>query len=230
MKYWYERFKKIRLEKKMSQGKMARALGIDTSSISRYERSEGDVALTENFMLRLGKFFTEEEIAYIETGSMHQSKVQDSATLYNKQGTDESIAVPYHADVYAAAGAGSNNTDGSKNSPISFSKHFLNNFLGIYNLKGLSIINAAGDSMVPTIKSGELMFVVPVNNEGFKDGGIYVIMCGSDLYVKRVWRDPLSKEYTLASDNDKVADLKLSIDESSECHFVGRVVGHMDRV
>ena len=66
--------------------------------------------------------------------------------------------------------------------------------------------------------------------KGFKDGGIYVIMCGSDLYVKRVWRDPLSKEYTLASDNDKVADLKLSIDESSECHFVGRVVGHLDRV
>jgi len=229
MQNWHVRFKEIREKNKMSQSEIGRVIGKDSTQVSRYER--GLVKKFPNSLYKLLRdVLTEEEIAYIETGSMHQSKVQDSATLYNKQGTDETIAVPYHADVYAAAGAGSNNTDGSKNSPISFSKHFLNSFLGIYNLSGLSIINASGDSMIPTIKSGELMFVCPLENEGFKDGGIYVIMCGSDLYVKRVWRDPLSKEYTLASDNDKVADLKLSIDESSECHFVGRVVGHMDRV
>ncbi len=69
MEYWYERFKELRLKKKMSQGKMARALGIDASSISRYERSKEDVDLTENFLMRLGKFFNDEEISYIKTGN-----------------------------------------------------------------------------------------------------------------------------------------------------------------
>lgn len=71
MKYWFQRFKKLRLEKKMSQGKMARALGVDASSISRYERSDKDVDLTENFLMRLSKFFTEEEIRYIKNGDMN---------------------------------------------------------------------------------------------------------------------------------------------------------------
>ena len=90
MKYWYERFKELRLKKKMSQGKMARALGIDASSISRYERSEGDVDLTENFSLRLAKYFTDQEIKYIKTGDNNIKidedfgicKVKDSESVY----------------------------------------------------------------------------------------------------------------------------------------------------
>ena len=64
----------------------------------------------------------------------------------------------------------------------------------------------------------------------FKDGGVYVIMCANVLLVKRVTFDPMTKEYTLISDNGKVSPVTLTIDEASDCRFVGRVVGHLDRV
>ena len=231
MQYWFERFKELRLEKKMSQGKMARALGIDASSISRYERSKDDVDLTENFLLRLGTFFTDEEITYIESGkrtSEDNNIIADAGVLY--KGKEDQISIPFHEEVYASAGGGSENHSMENTSPITFSKHFLNTYLGVYNLKGISIINAAGDSMDPTIKSGELMFVYAMDNEDFKDGGIYVLMCANVLLVKRVTYDPLSKQYTLLSDNGKVDAVTLTIDEANDCRFVGRVVGHLDRV
>lgn len=153
--------------------------------------------------------------------------VEDSGTLYNKE---DQVVIPYHKDVHASAGGDAENHDMTHTSPISFSKDFLNTFLGIYNFKGLSIINAAGDSMDPTIKSGELMFVSPMKNEEFKDGGVYVLMCGNVLLVKRVTYDPFSKEYTLVSDNGRVSPVTLTIDEGSDCYFIGRVVGHLDRV
>ena len=74
---------------------MARALGIDASSISKYERSEKDVDLTENFLMRLGKFFTDEEIKYIENGESQEknSMVKDAGTLYKQT---EQVSIPYH--------------------------------------------------------------------------------------------------------------------------------------
>ncbi len=151
--------------------------------------------------------------------------VKDAGILYS-----EMITVPYHQEVYASAGGGSDNHSMENTSPVTFSRQFLNSFLGIYNLSGLSIINAAGDSMDPTIKSGELMFVCPMKNEEFKDGGIYVLMCSNVLLVKRVTFDPLSKKHTLISDNGTVAPVTLTIDESNDCRWIGRVVGHLDRV
>ena len=229
MQYWFQRLKKLREEKGMSQAKMGRALGTDSTTISRYERSQKDIDLTDNFMMKLGKFFTDEEIEYIKSGNKIEksSLVEDSGVLYGK---DDQVVIPYHEEVYASAGGDAQNHSTHNTSPITFSKDFLNTFLGIYNFKGLSIINAAGDSMDPTIKSGELMFVSPMENEEFKDGGVYVLMCANVLLVKRVTYDPFTKEYTLVSDNGRVSPVTLTIDEGSDCYFIGRVVGHLDRV
>lgn len=165
-------------------------------------------------------------------GSMFVDEAGYDSTGQLESITSESdqVIIPYYKDVYASAGGDAQNHDAHRASPVTFSKEFLNTFLGIYNLKGISIINAAGDSMEPTIKSGELMFVAPMENEEFKDGGVYVIMCGNVLLVKRVTFNPLSGEYTLVSDNGRVDPVTISIDESSDCRFVGRVVGHLDRV
>jgi len=169
------------------------------------------------------------EKKWLEHGDTDEpSFVSDIPIAYGRK--NGSVSIPYHKEVYASAGGGSDATSMVGTSPITFSKEFLNNYLGIHNLQGLSIISAAGDSMKPTIKSGELMFVYPVENEGFKDGGIYVIMCGDALLVKRVWLNPVTREYTLSSDNNTVKDQVLTMDEGSDCHFVGRVVGHLDRV
>ncbi len=166
----------------------------------------------------------------LKTDTSMPDMVNEASVAYGSRGGKELVNIPYHASVYASAGGGSDATSMVESSPVTFSRGFLNSFLGIYNVNGLSIINAAGDSMAPTIKSGELMFVYPMENEGFKDGSIYVVMCGDALLVKRVWINPITKEYTLKSDSVEVEPIVMKLDEASGCHFVGRVVGHLDRV
>ena len=139
---------------------------------------------------------------------------------------EECIVLPYHPDIYASAGGGAfNGFDMS--SPVSISRGFLRSYFGISAAKGMHIINVVGDSMDPTLKNGEMIFINPVENEGFRDGGVYVIMCGDAILVKRVMQHPITKEYTLISDNPEVEDISLTMDESSDCKFVGRVVGNM---
>jgi len=169
---------------------------------------------------------TKEWLAFGE-GPIENNIVQEADGLYKQA---DQVSIPYHKEVYASAGGGSDATNMLNTSPISFSRSFLNSFLGVYNVNGLSIINASGNSMEPTIKSGELMFVYPINGEEFKDGGVYVLMCSDKLLVKRVTFNPLTKEYTLVSDNGNVDPVTLTIDEGDDCRFVGRVVGHLDRV
>lgn len=223
MQNWYERFKEIRKKHRLSQSEIGRIMGKDATQVSRYER--GAVKNFPNSLYKLlNGTFDEWEISYIENGLTN--KMDDACT----HAIDKNIATPYYKNVYASAGGGSNATDMSEASPITFSKEFLTTYLGIRDFRGISIINAAGDSMQETIRSGALMFVCPMENESFKDGGIYVLMCCDALLVKRVYFNPVTKEYTLSSDSESVDDIVMNINESSECRFVGRVVGHLDRV
>ena len=206
---------------------IAKEMGVTAQAISQLKKKEKSNDLMRKIAENKGISLT-----WLEFGEglmmSENDMVSDIPISYGHK--NGSVSIPYHKEVYASAGGGSDATSMVGTSPITFSKEFLNNYLGIHNLQGLSIISAAGDSMNPTIKSGELMFVYPVKNEGFKDGGIYVVMCGDALLVKRVWLNPVTKEYTLSSDNDTVEDQVLTMDEGSDCRFVGRVVGHLDRV
>ena len=67
MQNWYDRFKKIREKYKMSQSELGRAIGKDSTQISRYER--GAVKKFPNAIYKLlQEVFTLEEVKYVETG------------------------------------------------------------------------------------------------------------------------------------------------------------------
>jgi phage repressor protein C with HTH and peptisase S24 domain len=86
--------------------------------------------------------------------------------------------------------------------------------------------------MEPTLKSGSLIFVNPIENEGdtVRDGAIYVIMCGNTMLVKRIKVNPITKAYTLISDHPAHDNDTVKNWAESGCKFVGRVVGSFDRV
>jgi len=224
MEHWGARFREIREKKNLSQYDVARALEKDTTQISRYERGSGAKTITKSLERILKEVFTLEEIEYIKNGEVNTAGVvEESTPAYGL--ADDKIEIPYYSEVYASAGGGSDATNMQMVSPISISKEMLSVEMGVQHAKGLTIINASGDSMKPTIKSGDKMLVYPLEYENFQDGSIYVIMCGSSLLVKRVWFNPVTKVYTLASDNVEVKNIELTLDEQSDCRFVGRVVG-----
>jgi len=212
---------------------IAKEYGVTTQAISQLKKNSKSNDLMRKIAEDKGISLSWLEFGegeMLKTDTSMPGMVNEASVAYGSRGGKELVNIPYHASVYASAGGGSDATSMVESSPVTFSRGFLNSFLGIYNVNGLSIINAAGDSMAPTIKSGELMFVYPMENEGFKDGGIYVVMCGGALLVKRVWLNPITQEYTLKSDSVEVDPIVMKLDEASGCHFVGRVVGHLDRV
>lgn len=99
-----------------------------------------------------------------------------------KKSKSDIVSIPYFEDVYASASI--INYD---DAPVimDFSEDFLRTFLRISgSLLNIHIINARGNSMEPTIQSGELLFVNPMQNEGgIICGCIYVVNFDGDIYV-----------------------------------------------
>jgi transcriptional regulator with XRE-family HTH domain len=143
---------------------------------------------------------------------------------------EDQVSIPFFPETYAAASDGVINYDNGV-AAMTFSAEFLRGRLGIQQHKNLHIITAVGDSMEPLINSGELLFVLPLENEGgsIKNGGVYVISIAGDVVVKRVERDQ-SKSLTLYSDNRKYKNRTLSGSDLDDCRVIGRVVGHFDRI
>jgi phage repressor protein C with HTH and peptisase S24 domain len=147
--------------------------------------------------------------------------------------TDSNLVnIAYFKDTYAAAGAGAINYD---NAPtlMAFDRDFLKVQLGISVFKHIHIIHAIGNSMYPTIQTGEMLFINPFENEDFKirDKDIYIINTPSGVLVKRIKiENPITKEYSLVSDNPKDKDIPLSGDDFESCTIVGRVIGHFNKL
>jgi|GEM_PF-617121 len=67
------------------------------------------------------------------------------------------------------------------------------------------LIEVEGDSMMPTLHSGDVLLIapVPITDWKFLSGGVYTVLFGSDhLVVKRVKRNTLATEGTLRLESD----------------------------
>lgn len=161
----------------------------------------------------------------IITGSHNNLNSNNSSE--NTKEKEVLIKIPYFENTYASAGGGSLNYE-EQSKPMAFSPAFLKSLLGISTFTNLHIINAIGNSMDPTIKEGELLFVNPFENESnnIKDGGVYVITFEDHVFVKRVDHNPITKDIRLISDNKDYSDIAIGGQEFDKCKIIGRVVGH----
>jgi phage repressor protein C with HTH and peptisase S24 domain len=104
-----------------------------------------------------------------------------------------------------------------------FDRNFLINQLGTNNFEDVHVIHAVGDSMTPSIISGDLLFVNP-GDKDITTGAIYVFLVGKDTMVKRVESNPLSKELTLLSDNKQYAPTQIQQTDRDKITVIGRVI------
>jgi len=131
------------------------------------------------------------------------------------------VEVPYYEDVKASMGNGIINHDSSVRK-ISFDLSFLKDVYQLYCTKNLSLINAHGDSMSPTIPSDS---IVIVQNTDIPDGSICAVLLDGELYVKRIQKRPALK---LISDNKAYDDIY--VNEHDAFQVIGKVVGVMKRI
>lgn len=165
-----DRFKAIRLARGYTMKQVEEMAGLKGGNISRIEK--GLQWVNEDTLYRLAdalgvhasRFFIDDE-----------EKKKDSRYITFQQ-----------IDINASAGSGSFNDDFPEVlREISVLETWARQMLGIVDPSRVRIITCKGDSMMPTIKPGDIVFV-DISVRQFEAEGIYVLSWQGHLLLKRL--------------------------------------------
>ena len=133
---------------------------------------------------------------------------------------DEFVLVPRY-DISVSAGAGTLADREHVIDHLAFRRDWVQRTLGL-DPTSLALVTATGDSMEPTIRTGDLL-LVHTGVDRFLDDAIYVVALGERLLVKRV-QCFFNGVVIVKSDNPAYVEQPLSADEAEQAHVAGRVV------
>lgn len=146
----------------------------------------------------------------------------DQITKSLEAETEKYANVRYFSDIYASAGGGALNYD-DKHEDLILDDHIIQKLGGKSEIKNIDSLNVLGDSMEPTFRDGDIVFL----NRTLKDihkGGIFVISTPVGLFVKRL-RLKIDGTLEMISDN---ASYTTEIVDTSSVEIVGKVVGSVN--
>ncbi|WP_100260889.1 S24 family peptidase [Qipengyuania seohaensis] len=184
-------------------------LGRNPSYLQQFVRKGSPRRLEEQDRRRLAEFFGVDEV---ELGA--------DPELVRPRESDDFLAVPRLA-LDASAGPGAVSAEEISFDSFRFSRRWLREM----GLEGadLSAIRVEGDSMEPTLRSGDEIFVDRNKRAG---EGIHVVRIADVLHVKQIQASAPGR-ITLISANDAYAPIELARDE---VEVIGRVVWKGGRV
>jgi phage repressor protein C with HTH and peptisase S24 domain len=137
-----------------------------------------------------------------------------------REGGAEYINVPEYK-IEASAGHGSLVEDETPSQYIAIKKSSL--AASGVNTSNLIIMYARGDSMEPTIYSGDPLFVDRNATNIAPDGGIYIFNYGTDVFVKRL-QMTFTGDVLVISDNAKYPSQTIPKADLDQMRIAGRVV------
>ena len=186
-----------------SLASLSSMLGRNTSYLQQFVRKGSPRKLEEADRRRLAEFFGVDEV---ELGA-------DPALAPARESGDF-VSVPRLA-LDASAGPGTFSAEEISFDAFRFSRRWLREM----GLEGadLTAIRVEGDSMEPTLRSGDEIFVDRNKRAG---EGIHVVRIGDVLHVKQVQASAPGR-MTLISANDAYAPIEL---DRTEVEVIGRVV------
>ena len=120
----------------------------------------------------------------------------------------------------ASAGPGALGGDEQPQGHIGFEAAWLRGMSS--NPKALSIIQVAGDSMIPTLADGDDILVDRADAADRIRDGIYVLRADDGLIVKRIAINPVDRRFSVCSDNAAYPDWN-DVDPAAIA-IVGRVI------
>lgn len=221
--YQPEKLKARRKELKMTQKDIADQLGISYQAFSAWERgvkepSKEKVKRLEQLLKVPKGYFTEIEIVRLYNTLSNKGKdqvVRYARDLVQREKTQKVKSVSenlyeYHVYEKMSAGIGASVYDDQNYDIVYFNEELAHDFASWIS----------GDSMEPKYHDGS---VALIRETGFDyDGAVYAVVCNSQTYIKRVYRE--EKGLRLVSINPKYKDIFISYDE--EPRVVGIIVGN----
>jgi phage repressor protein C with HTH and peptisase S24 domain len=130
------------------------------------------------------------------------------------------VRVPRY-DVSASAGGGAINVGEQVVDFIQFKPDWIKNVLGA-SAQSLALIRVKGDSMEPTLSSGDVL-LVDTTDRHFEANAIYVLQLEGSLLVKRIQRK-MDGTVVIKSDNKAYEPETVRGEMVDQLHVVGRVV------
>lgn len=181
----------------INQSHLAEALGVTRQTISNRIKNESQVTVSE--LKKIEEFF--------------------NINIFSNIENDDIIRIDYYTDVFASCGNGNIIFSDEKVS-LGVSTQLIN---GFSNKKNYSIINASGNSMAPTIDSGDKLIVEHWNDGQIQDNKIYVFCFNNEFFVKRLSKN--LDEIIIKSDNPEYRVRTINGTTVTELTLIGKIVG-----
>lgn len=178
----------------INQSMLAESLGITRQTISNRIKNESEVTVSE--LKKIEEYFNID-------------------LLNNLQGI---TYIDYYENVFASCGNGSI-VFSSEKTKLPISTSMIN---GYSKNKLYSMINASGNSMSPTIDSGDKLIVEHWNGYQIQDNKIYVFCYNGEFFVKRLSKN--LDEIIIKSDNPEYRIRTISGKMVENLVLIGRIV------
>ena len=204
-----QRLKVIMDEQGISQNALARMVGVTQPSIKKI--IDGDT-LEPKKILEIANALGV-SVEWLKTGKGNAPDF--SANIEEEEEGKHQVRIEV-LNVHASAGNGEFLTGDLAGDiqAVEFESEYFYNLFQRASEKGLAIVNVKGDSMEPTLTSGDLLFVDTTLN-CYQGDGLYVFSLGESLYVKRLQR--AGRKLLVLSDNKFYE--KWEVDASNEYEF-----------
>ena len=183
---------------RINQSLLAESLGITRQTVSNRIKNESQVTVSE--LKKIEEFF--------------------NINLFNETPCDgsEVTYIDYYSDVFASCGNGTILFSDEK-TKLPIPTMLIN---GFSNQKTYSIINASGNSMAPTIESGDRLIVEHWNGSQIQDNKIYVFCFNNEFFIKRLSKN--LDEIIIKSDNPEYRVRTINGSTIRELTLIGKIV------
>jgi phage repressor protein C with HTH and peptisase S24 domain len=183
----------------VNQSMLAESLGITRQTVSNRIKNGSQVTVSE--LKKIEEYFNINLLN--ETENLNENMVY----------------VDYYTDVFASCGNG-NIVFSDTKLKLPISGYLIG---GFSKQKTYSMINATGNSMSPTIDSGDKIIVEHWNGAQIQDNKIYVFCFNNEFFVKRLSKN--LDEIIIKSDNPEYRVRTINGNTINELQLVGKVVG-----
>ncbi len=148
----------------------------------------------------------------------------DQAPKSLEESTEKYATIRYFRQINASAGTGAINWEESYET-IRIDEAMVKILGGRKHLKYIDALEVKGDSMEPLLSDGDLVAVDRSKRE-LKDGGVYVVRIGEELFVKQLRFCKEDGKLVCASLNSAYKEIFV---KPSELHIIGEAVAAMQR-
>ncbi|MFY9075842.1 helix-turn-helix transcriptional regulator [Malaciobacter mytili] len=158
-----------------------------------------------------------------------KKKISINWLLYNQNpnsllDSTDKYWIKYYPDVRVSAGGGAYE-DEDASEVFEVPEYFISMLGGKENLKNIDAINVVGDSMEPTLNSGNIIFIDKTKKDSKREG-IYAFTTVHGLFVKRI-QQRVDGNLDIISDNK---DYPTQILNFHEINILGKVVSSFGMV